>query len=105
MPTRPPNSYDDIARRTVPEPDSSFRPTAEQLEDTRAGRLALDADERALLEAVRQRLTAYPQIAATVEGRRVTLEGAVADPATLQRIVDLVQGIGQIELDDRLHIK
>src|SRR5690606_11995587 len=30
MSTRPPRTYDEIVARTVPEPDSSFRPTQEQ---------------------------------------------------------------------------
>lgn len=99
-----PKNYDDIVRSTVPEPDSSFRPTKQQIDDTRAGKIAMDADETALLSTVRARLGAFPGVTASVEGRRVTLSGAVSDPATMQRVIDAVQGIGNIELDDQLHV-
>jgi osmotically-inducible protein OsmY len=103
MSPRTPKTYDEIIRETVPEPDSSFRPDAEQVQDTREGRLALDSDERELLATVQAAL-AGTGVTATVERTRVTLSGAVPDSATMQRVLDRVQRIDGIEVVDRLHV-
>src|SRR5689334_20509745 len=53
MSKQTPTSYDDIVRRTVPDPDSSQRPSERQEQQAREGFRAMDADETALAARVR----------------------------------------------------
>lgn len=102
----PPKTYDEITRATVPEPDSSFRPTAEQKKQALEGFRALDSDEQALADRVHAALAGNDAAAGVqieVERGRVTLRGQVADAAALTRVVDAVRGIGGIgEVVDQL---
>lgn len=93
-------SYEDIVSRTVPEPDSSFRPTEQQREDTRRGVVHLDGDEQALLDKVRGALGDAAGVTAEVRGNRVMIQGKVADMATLQQIaaaVAAIEGVGSVD--------
>ena len=40
----PPTTYDEITRRTVPEPDTSWRPTKEQEREAFQGHREMDAE-------------------------------------------------------------
>ncbi len=91
-----PKSYDEITRATVPEMDSSSRPTAEQKKQAVEGFRALDSDEQALANRVDAALAGNHDAAgvkAEVERNRVTLRGQVPDAAALSRVVDAVRGI------------
>ncbi len=104
-----PTSYDEITRRTVVEPDSSFRPTPDQVRQAREGFRALDADEQRLSERVRDALAAggvsLETVAFDVDRGQVTLRGEVADSAALARISELIGALdGVDELVDQLVI-
>lgn len=60
--THMPKTYDEIVRKTVPEPDSSFRPSPEQVRQAYEGFRALDADEQALKDRVEAALGAHPNV-------------------------------------------
>ena len=96
-----PNSYEEIVRQTVVDPDSSVRPTIEQEQAGREGFRALDADERALQERVLAALASsgIDIFGLTVEATRslVTLRGRVADAAMLRTLEDAVARVPGID--------
>lgn len=109
MPNRGPRSYDEIARSTVPEPDSSFRPTPEQERLAYEGFRALDADEQALCDRVQDALAAsghdVENVTVEVDHDAVTLHGQVRDHVALARVLDLVRGVDGVgQVIDRLVI-
>jgi len=101
---RSPSSYDEIVRKTVPDPDSSWRPDPEQVRAAHAGARALDAEERALLDRVSGALLDDEELAAwdidvEIERATVRLHGQVGDIAILERIggiVARVDGVGEV---------
>ena len=103
-----PTTYDEIIRATVPDPDSSFRPSAEQVQQAREGFRALDGDEQALADRVRAALAASgvpsSRVEFDVERSTVTLRGAVADATALVKLGDAVRALDGVELVDRLVI-
>jgi osmotically-inducible protein OsmY len=104
MPGRP-RTYDEIVARTVPDPDSSFRPTPQQREEALAHvepprdvALAAKVDE-----ALREIGADY--LSFEVDGARVILRGAVPNLRTWHRIDAAVRAIdGVEEIDNRTHI-
>lgn len=104
MPSRPtPTTYDDIVRRTVPDPDSSARPTRDQ--ETRAyeGYRAMDAEEQQLYGRVFDALLAngfdIADVGVEVDGETVLLRGHVRSPLELdaiEAIVESVDGVTQV---------
>lgn len=101
-----PQSYDEIVRRTVPDPDSSTRPTVRQEELAREGFRAMDDDERALRARV---VDALEDLVAScnvdcnfdieVDRDTVIVGGQVRDAAMLTRIEDVVgkvDGVGHV---------
>ena len=109
MPNRPPPSYDDIVRRTVPEPDSSWRPSKDQEEEARQGFRALDPGEHALMERVRDALRAsgldIDQVGVEIEGERVILRGSVRDALALRKLPELARQVdGVADVVDNLVI-
>lgn len=108
MPNRP-KTYDEIVRKTVPEPDSSFRPTPEQELQAYEGFRALDSDEQALFDRLNRVLESsghdLQHVAVEVERDRVIIRGSVHDEAALARVLDIVrnvEGVGTV--DDQLVI-
>jgi hypothetical protein len=108
MPNRP-KTYDEIVRRTVPEPDTSWRPTPEQEHQAHQGFRALDAAEHALFYRINRVLADHGHdlhhVAVEVERDHVIISGSVRDGAALVRVLDLirnVEGVGSI--DDQLVI-
>jgi hypothetical protein len=96
-----PKSYDEITRKTVPEPDSSWRPSPEQVKQAHEGFRAMDAGEQQLHARVSAAVGAG--IAVEVDGDRVTLRGQVADAEALRRIPELARGVdGVASVDDQL---
>ena len=95
-PPRPPQSYDEIVRQTVPELDSSYRPTPGQEKAAYEGARALDADEQQLHHRVLAALSGLGEasgVSVEIERDKVTLRGRVADPSALSQIDDRVHGI------------
>jgi osmotically-inducible protein OsmY len=94
-------SYDDIARKTVAEPDSSVRPSRAQEQAAREEFRALDQDESTLQDNVLRALAdAGPALArVTVEVSRdlVILRGQVDDPAMLRTAEDIVATVHGVE--------
>lgn len=100
MPGQPPRSYDDITRSTVPEPDSSYRPTADQERAAFEGERILSSDERMLHNAVSSALGGsgldVSDVAIEVDGSRVTLRGRVPAIHLLPRIEAVVRGVRDV---------
>jgi osmotically-inducible protein OsmY len=94
MPNRPPKTYDEIVRATVPEPDSSWRPTPDQERQAREGFRATDGDEQQVHHRVLAALTSASidtsAINIEVDRDRVTLRGQVRDREALTRIAQVV---------------
>ncbi len=103
-----PTSYDDITRATVPDPDSSFRPSAAQLAQAREGFRALDADEEALAARVHAALAdcgvAIDRVTVDVARAIVTLGGAVGTATDLAKLGAAVQDLDGAEIVDRVVI-
>jgi len=96
-----PRSYDEITRSTVPDPDSSFRPTKEQEQQAKEGFRMLDEDEHALHDRVLAAVSGTG-IEIEIDRTQVTLRGQVSDSADLTRIEDrvrAVEGVGEVKND------
>jgi hypothetical protein len=104
MPGKP-RSYDEIIARTVPDPDSSFRPTQQQRREALSRvepprDIALGAQVE---EALRE--LGADHLSYEVDGERVILRGQVADMRTWRRIDEgLRAALGRIEIDNRTHV-
>ncbi len=100
MPGQPPRSYDDITRNTVPEPDSSYRPTADQERAAFAGERILSSDERVLHDAVSSALGGsgldVSDVTIEIDDARVTLRGRVAAIHLLPRIEAVVRNVASV---------
>lgn len=97
---RAPQSYDEIIRRTVPDPDSSTRPTVRQEELAREGFRTMDADERALqarvvdaLEDLLAGCNAICDFDVEIDRDTVILGGQVPDVEMLNRIERIVEDV------------
>ena len=107
---RVPQSYDEIVRRTVPDPDSSQRPTARQEQLAREGFRAMDAHEQALCERVVDALEDALRSSneswgfeIEIDRETVTLRGSVRTPAAITLIEDTVRDVaGVVHVDNRL---
>jgi osmotically-inducible protein OsmY len=113
------SSYDEIVRRTVPQPDSSFRSTIdeEHLSRHRAGKAAdhvsheATETERATLAKVVAKLEADHAIDLTnvrlsMDGRELVIKGNVPGPATSARIEDVAGHIDGVDrIDNQLAIR
>jgi len=104
-----PKTYDEIVRKTVPEPDTSFRPSPEQERAAYEGFRALEAIEQALFDRINRALASsghdLQHVAVEVEREHVTIRGSVRDEAELVRVVEVVrnvEGVGAV--DDQLVI-
>jgi HSP20 family molecular chaperone IbpA len=100
---KPPTTYDEITRRIVPDPDSSFRPSPEQVRQAYEGFRALDPEEQRLLDRVRAAISAsgldIEHVDLEIDRDRVTVRGKVRDAETAARIserVRSVEGVGEI---------
>lgn len=97
MPQNTPPSYDDITRRTVPEPDSSFRPTKDQERAAFEGERVLSSDERALYDKVSNALRSsrldISEVSIEIDGTKVTLRGRVTDHHTLPLLENVVRDV------------
>jgi hypothetical protein len=104
--SRIPCSYDEIVRRTVVDPDSSFRPSqrqeAEADEPHRAERVNAQMSDRerdlyARLAGVLLADTSLGEIGFEVEDGTVTLQGSVRDARAITHIEDLARGVEGVD--------
>ena len=109
MPSRVPKTYDEITRKTVIEPDSSWRPSDQQEQQAYQGFRALDHDEQALFDRVHYALercghdTSHVKI--EIARNTVMLRGEVRNSEALRDIVSVVGRVaGVADVDDRLVI-
>jgi osmotically-inducible protein OsmY len=97
QPGRNPKTYDEIVRETVLDPDSSKRPTPEQVRAAHEGFRALDAGEQSLqgqvLAALARSGADVSKVTTEVSDELVTLRGQVPDAAMLRAIEDAVARI------------
>src|SRR5262245_2821272 len=107
MSTRSSRSYDEIIARTVPDPDGSWRPTPQQVRDTREGRTRFPDDEALAAQVgVALRRAGAIHVVYEIDDGRVTLRGAVPDLHMLHRIEEALRAVAGIEeLDDRVHVE
>jgi hypothetical protein len=96
-----PKTYDEINRKTIPNPDSSWRPSPEQVKQAHEGFRAMDADEQQLHARVVAALSGTG-VNVEVDRDRVRLRGQV-DQATLASAADTVRGVDGVgSVDDQL---
>ncbi len=89
-------TYDDITRKTVPDPDGSIRPSREQVERAYDGTHTRTHDDLRLLAAVQAAVHAHgdgARIAVEVRDGRVELRGEVSRSASITEVEDLVRGV------------
>jgi hypothetical protein len=100
-----PRTYDEITARTVPDPDSSFRPTQEQQREA-LSRVEPPRDEVLALK-VEEALTEVngSDLSFEIDGNRVVLHGAVVDMPTWRRIDAALRAIDGVQLDNRTHVR
>jgi hypothetical protein len=84
-------------RRTVVDPDSSSRPSPDQVQDAREGFRALDSDEQDLHDRVAAAVAAMPGVTVEVARDLVTLRGRVPNPAALRALEDAVARVPGVE--------
>ncbi|MBA3398082.1 MAG: BON domain-containing protein [Deltaproteobacteria bacterium] len=102
-----PQSYDEIVRKTVPDPDSSKRPTERQEQLAREGFRAMDDGEQALHARVAQALQAasvrIDDITIEVDRDTVRLHGSTTNTAMIDQIEGVVAGVsGVANVENRL---
>lgn len=100
-------TYEDITRATVPEPDSSFRPSEDQERQAFEGYRVLDEEESALharvMDALRDSGINWQGIAIEVCGTNIAVRGTVDEASDLTRIPELIRAVDGVEtVDDRL---
>jgi len=103
MPTRPPRSYEEIVRRTVPDPDSSYRPPQEVERRAREGYRALTPDEQKLSDDIHDALImagiSAARLSIEVDRDHVVLRGNVRDVHTdykVEQVVRSVEGVRSV---------
>jgi osmotically-inducible protein OsmY len=107
MANRASPTYDDISRRTVPDLDSSMRPTKDQEREAFEGYRAMDEDESALharvMDALRDSGINWQSITIEVDHDRVSVRGTVDDDRDLSRVPELIRAVDGVgSVDDRL---
>jgi len=100
-----PRTYDDITARTVPDPDSSWRPTAQQRREAYSQDQPPRDEALAVKVGEALREIGADHLSFEVDGDRVILRGAVADLRTWRRIDATVRAVPGVEdIDDRTHL-
>ena len=93
-------SYDEITRKTVPEPDSSFRPTKDQERAAFEGERILSSDEAELhakvAEALRSSGLDLSEVSFEIDRTRVTLRGRVDDHHVLPMLENIVRDVPDV---------
>lgn len=101
-----PTTYDDITRKTVPEPDGSMRPTREQVEKAYDGSHTRTVDDQRLASDVETALRQHAdgaRVTLEVRDGRVELSGRVAQSTSIYALEDLVRTVdGVTSIDNKL---
>lgn len=88
-------------RTTVPDPDSSWRPSPEQVRQAYSGFRALAPEEQELLDRVSEALATSgldpASVQLEVDHARVLVHGQVADMPTLERIGAVIADVDGVE--------
>ena len=102
-------SYDEIVRRTVLDPDGSVRPTKDQELRAFEGERHQTDDEQALYAQISEALLAVGDVDdrtdldVEIDRDRVTLRGVVTDAELITKIEGVVRGVeGVGEVDNQL---
>lgn len=95
------HSYDEIVRRTVPEPDSSWRPSDETEQAAYEGTRILSADEQLLYARVSDALLELhdldlADINLEIERTRVTVRGHVRDAKTMTLVEERIADVDDV---------
>jgi osmotically-inducible protein OsmY len=97
MPFRTPRSYDEIVRRTVPNPDSSWRPSSDEEQRALNGWRAPTPEDKALCDDIHDALIAGGIDASAVkveaDCEHVVVRGVVHDRACAERIVEIIDRV------------
>jgi osmotically-inducible protein OsmY len=109
---RTPRTYDEIVRNTVPDLDSSKRPTARQEQLAREGYRHMDPEERALCERVVEAIEEGLRVSneswgfeIEIDRETVTLRGTVRDPSTLALVENIVRDVeGVVRVNNQLSV-
>lgn len=103
---KPPPTYDEVTRKTVPDPDGSIRPSTEQVERAYDGSHTRAHDDLRLLAAVQAAVHSHSdgaRVGVEVRDGRVELRGGVTHAASMTEIEELVRGLSGVgELDNKL---
>jgi hypothetical protein len=107
MQKRVPRTYDEIVRKTVPDPDSSWRPSQEQERQAFEGFRHLDAQEQDLFDRIDEVLATSGHdlhaVTLEVDRDRVILRGTVQNHEALAHVLDRVRSVDGVgEVVDRL---
>lgn len=111
MQRKPAKTYEEIIRRTVPAPDLTFRPSADEERASLAGPRALTRDERALVSRVRTALhealgDESDKITIDILPGKLALQGEVASADVLRRAEEVASGIDDVdEVDNQLVVR
>ncbi len=105
MPNKP-TTYDEITRKTVPDPDGSTRPSREQVEQAYDGTHTRAADDQKLLASVQAAIRSHAdgtRIAVEVRDGQVDLRGSIATASSITELEELVRGVsGVTSVDNKL---
>lgn len=95
MPERPPRTYDEIVRRTVPNPDSSWRPSREQ--EMWARQRGVTPEIQAIADDIHDALVAAgidtSALRCIVDAEHVVVRGWARDRPTADWILEIVERI------------
>ena len=94
--SKPPPSYDEITRKTVPDPDGGMRPSKQQVTDAYDGSHGKDQEEQALRTAVQSAIGAHAGgsgVTLDLRDDQVELRGQVKSMADLDEVEALVRDV------------
>lgn len=107
-PERPGRSYEDIARTTVPLPDSSYQPTDAEKAASEEPHLPAVTGSEVSVQAALAALSAVDltDLQVVVTGSTATMSGSVARRSDRDQIEAALRGVdGIAEVDDRVRIR
>lgn len=102
-----PKSYDEIVRRTVPDPDTSWRPSTEQQERSAAGIREQSEAEHELRGRIEQALATAQidtsRLTIEIDREHVTIRGEVRRASEMMQIENVIARVRGVEtISDQL---
>ena len=105
MPNKPP-TYDEITRKTVPDPDGSTRPSREQVEQAYDGTHTRTADDLKLLASVQAAVHSHAdgaRVGVEVRDGQADLRGSVTKASSITELDELVRSVtGVTSVENKL---